>query len=143
MSDPTPAPAALGKRILVFASALGFFAVALGAFGAHGLKERLLVDLPDQVERLAWWQTGVQYHMWHALLLVAMGVLARTAPSRSLQLGAVFAGVGVVLFSGSLYVMTLTGVRWLGAITPFGGTAFLAAWIAVSLAVIRERRAPA
>lgn len=114
---------------LLLAGMVGFFGVAFGAFGAHGLKKRMR-DLADGGERLAWWQTGAQYHLVHAL---AIGLCAlRPAPTVSGSSIApwLFLG-GVVLFSGSLYVMALTGRRKLGAITPLGGLLFLAGWLAL------------
>ena len=109
---------------LVAGSLLVFAAVALGAFGAHALKARLTPDLQGV------WQTAVQYHAWHALALLAVGLVLLSRP----QAGAGLAGwlfvAGIVLFSGSLYAMALTGVRSLGAVTPFGGAAFLAGWLA-------------
>jgi len=111
------------------AAVLGFLGVGVGAFGAHGLKDRL-----DALGTAATYQTGVQYHMYHALALLALGVMA--GPSRTTA-GSV-AGwaflVGVILFSGSLYVLSLTGIKWLGAITPFGGVAMLIGWAALAVA---------
>jgi uncharacterized membrane protein YgdD (TMEM256/DUF423 family) len=103
----------------------GFLAVALGAFGAHGLQSRL-ADAADGAKRLSWWQTAAHYHLMHALALAVVAfVIAHTPQAR-------YAGVafllGTLLFSGSLYVMALGGPRWLGAVTPFGGAAFLVGW---------------
>ena len=109
-------------KTLAFLGAVNaFLAVAAGAFGAHGLKKRLDADL------LAIFETGARYHMFHALGLFAAAWLAsRGAPS------ALYGGwalqVGIVVFSGSLYALALTGVRGLGAITPIGGLAFLVGW---------------
>lgn len=104
-----------------FAMALG---VVLGAFGAHGLKDKLEPNL------LAAWQTGVEYHMVHALGLVLVGILVHQWPDlRGIRTAGWLMLVGILLFSGSLYVMALTGIRGLGAITPLGGTAFIAAWV--------------
>src|SRR5688572_27124887 len=112
------------------AGILGFLGVALGAFGAHGLKG-WLAPMADGAERLAWWNTGVQYHLWHALLLVGMALLPSTKVTR---VGGALCVAGIALFSGSLYVMTLTGIKILGAVTPFGGLAFLGAWVCVVVA---------
>ncbi len=100
-----------------------FAAVALGAFGAHALRGQL------DAQMTAVWQSAVQYHAWHALALLALGgLLARWPERRGLaRAGWLFVG-GIVLFSGSLYGVALTGVRGLGMITPFGGTAFLVGW---------------
>ena len=111
------------------AAALG---VALGAFGAHALKSRL------SAEMLAVWQTAVQYHLWHALGLIAIGLLAQHLPaSGPVRLAGWLILAGIVLFSGSLYVLAATGTRWLGAVTPFGGACFIAGWLVVAYAVLR------
>jgi uncharacterized membrane protein YgdD (TMEM256/DUF423 family) len=103
--------------------------VALGAFGAHGLKSR---DTPDL---LAVWQTAVQYHLVHALGLLLIGILVQLMPESALVRQAGWALLtGVVLFSGSLYLLVLTGVRPLGAVTPLGGLAFIAGWALLALA---------
>jgi uncharacterized membrane protein YgdD (TMEM256/DUF423 family) len=108
-----------------------FLAVALGAFGAHALKARLAPDL------LAVWQTAVQYHFWHALALIAIGILIALAlPGSALLRWAGWLMVaGILLFSGSLYALALSGVRSLGAVTPFGGVAWIAAWVLLAVAV--------
>jgi uncharacterized membrane protein YgdD (TMEM256/DUF423 family) len=110
-------------------------AVALGAFGAHGLKAKL-AGLEDGPARLAWWSTAADYHLAHSLLLVLVGLLALQvrAPGAPLRVAGIAALLGVLLFSGSLYTMTLTGIRALGAVTPLGGLAFLVAWAAVAYA---------
>lgn len=109
---------------LTLAAVLLFLAVALGAFGAHALKARLTPDLQ------AVWQTAVQYHAWHALALLATGVLLAARPDARVGLAAWLFVAGIVVFSGSLYAMALTGARGLGAVTPLGGVAFLAGWLA-------------
>jgi uncharacterized membrane protein YgdD (TMEM256/DUF423 family) len=117
---------------LVLAALLMFAAVALGAFGAHALKSRLAPDMQ------AIWQTGVQYHALHALGLFGVGLLMLHWPERADIAAAGWLMVaGVALFSGSLYALALTGVRGLGAVTPFGGLAFLAAWLVLAWAVAR------
>jgi len=124
-----PATAKLFIAIGAVAGALG---VVLGAFGAHALKARLSPEL------LAVYQTGVQYHLWHALGLVAIGVVAVHLPtSAPLKWAGWLMLAGIALFSGSLYVLAATGTRWLGAITPFGGAAFIAAWLAFAYAALR------
>lgn len=110
------------RLMLTLGAASGFLSVALGAFGAHGLKHRVGAGL------LAIFHTGVDYQAMHALALLACGLLALHRPSRTLSAAAWGFAVGTVIFSGSLYVLTLTGLRWLGAITPLGGTAFLIGW---------------
>ena len=120
------------RLALTLAALLLFAAVGLGAFGAHALKARLTPDMQ------AIWQTAVQYHAWHALGLLAAGLLVMHWPDApALGLAAwLFVG-GIALFSGSLYALALTGVRGLGAITPFGGVAFLAGWLAFAWAAWR------
>jgi uncharacterized membrane protein YgdD (TMEM256/DUF423 family) len=111
---------------LVIAAVVGASGVALGAFGAHGLRSRL-----DEAA-LATWQTAVLYHLIHALALLALVLFAR-ATGRSVTVPASLFGAGIVLFSGSLYLLALTGARWLGPVTPFGGLAFLAGWLSLLL----------
>jgi len=107
----------------------GFLSVALGAFGAHILEGKL------SDHYFSTWQTGVQYQMYHALALLAVGLLMSKFPGSSLVSwsGWLFFA-GIVLFSGSLYVLSLTGVKVLGAITPIGGVSFLIAWILLMVA---------
>ena len=106
-------------------------AVAAGAFGAHALRERLAPDM------LAVFETGARYQMYHALGLLAVAwASARWPGSTAGPAGWLFVA-GTILFSGSLYVLTLTGQRWLGAITPLGGLAFLAGWAALAWAALR------
>ena len=111
------------------AAALG---VALGAFGAHGLKARVTPDL------LAIYETGVRYHLVHALGLLAVGWAADRWPGTWATLAGWLFLAGILVFSGSLYLLALTGVRWLGAITPLGGLAFIAGWLSLALAAIRK-----
>lgn len=111
----------------------GFLAVALGAFGAHGLKGRL-EPLADGAKRLEWWSTAAHYQLAHALALGLVAYLATRTGSICVQIAAIAFVAGTVLFSGSLYAMTLTGVRALGAVTPLGGLAFLVGWACVVLA---------
>ena len=115
------------RLAIVVASVLMALAVAFGAFGAHALKTRLPPDM------LAIWQTGVTYHAWHALALLGLGLLMLHAQgSAALRYAAWLFVAGIVLFAGSLYLLALGAPRWVGAITPFGGVAFIAAWIAVA-----------
>jgi uncharacterized membrane protein YgdD (TMEM256/DUF423 family) len=110
------------------AAALG---VALGAFGAHALKARL------SAEMLAVWQTAVQYHLWHALGLIAIGLIAQHLPaSVPVRVAGWLMLAGIVLFSGSLYVLAASGTRWLGAVTPFGGGCLIAAWLVLAFALL-------
>lgn len=126
------------QRFLWIASALnGFLAVALGAFGAHGLRSRLS-GLPDGARRLEWWQTASSYHLAHAIALGLLACCWAYAPSAWLRAGGIAMLVGIALFCGSLYVMTLTGKTALGAITPLGGIGFLLGWAALALAAWRR-----
>jgi uncharacterized membrane protein YgdD (TMEM256/DUF423 family) len=118
------------ERIFFLCGALSaLIGVAFGAFGAHGLKNRLSAEL------LATFEVGVRYQMYHAFaLLVVAWVLTRWHSVFAVASGWCFV-IGTLLFSGSLYVLSLSGVRWLGAITPFGGLAFLAGWLLIAWAV--------
>jgi uncharacterized membrane protein YgdD (TMEM256/DUF423 family) len=120
------------RLAFVLAGIFLFAAVALGAFGAHALKARLAPDL------MPVYQTAVQYHFWHALGLLAVGILLLHKPeSGALVAAAWLLAAGIVLFSGSLYLLALSGVRGLGAVTPIGGAAFLAAWACLAWAAWR------
>ena len=114
-------------RLLRLGAALAAVGVAVGAFGAHGLRPRITP------ERLAVFESGVQYHGVHALGLLAVAWAAHAAPQAAgpRWAGALFA-VGILLFSGSLYALVLTGVTLWGAVTPFGGLAFIAGWLALA-----------
>jgi uncharacterized membrane protein YgdD (TMEM256/DUF423 family) len=121
-----------GKALLALGAALAALAVALGAFGAHALKARLAPDA------LALWQTAAQYHFWHALGVLAAGLaLLHFADSGWLRAAGVLLALGVLLFSGSLYALALSGVHWLGALTPFGGLAFILGWLAFAVGALR------
>lgn len=124
----------MNNPFLVLASINGFLAVSLGAFAAHGLKNALSEDL------LNIFQTGVQYHMYHTLALLAVGVLSLYFPTQTgLRIAGFLFLAGIIIFSGSLYVLALTGIRWLGAITPLGGIAFLAGWALLGWSMMRTQ----
>jgi len=106
----------------------GFLAVGLGAFGAHALKARLSPEL------LATFEVGVRYQMYHALALLAVAWATTRWPGTFANASGWLFVAGTVVFSGSLYLLSLTGVRWLGAITPIGGAAFLAGWLCLAWA---------
>lgn len=136
---------AVSRLFLVLSASNGFLAVALGAFGAHGLRQRLGA-LADGAKRLEWWQTAATYHLAHALALGLVAVASMRssgAPGGLSGAASSVAGwafvVGVILFSGSLYTMALTGARALGAVTPLGGLAFLVGWAALFVAALRAR----
>jgi uncharacterized membrane protein YgdD (TMEM256/DUF423 family) len=120
------------QLFLIIGALASALAVALGAFGAHALKARLTPDL------LTVYHTGVQYHFFHALGLLLIGLAAAQWPASAwLRVSGWTMLVGIVLFSGSLYLLALTGQRWLGAVTPLGGVAFIAAWLLFALGVFR------
>jgi len=122
------------KLFLVLGCIAALLAVALGAFGAHALKARIAPEL------MAVYKTGVEYHFYHALGLILVGLAATQLPDSAYLRGAGWAMLaGIVLFSGSLYLLALTGISWLGAITPVGGVAFLAAWALFALAILNAQ----
>ena len=123
----------MNKTFLLLGSLNAFLSVALGAFGAHGLKSRL------SEEMLQTYQTGVNYHMFHAFGLLIVGVVAQLLSNSTLLNWAGWSmSLGILLFSGSLYLMSVTGVRWLGAITPFGGIGFLVGWLLLAVAIFKK-----
>jgi uncharacterized membrane protein YgdD (TMEM256/DUF423 family) len=121
----------MDRFFFMLGSLMAFLAVALGAFAAHGLRTRL------SAEMVTIFEVGVRYHMYHALGLIAVS----WACSRWPESGAQWAGwafiLGIVVFSGSLYLLSVTGMRWLGAITPIGGLAFLIGWVVLVWAALR------
>ncbi len=122
----------MSKTILMTASILLAMAVAIGAFGAHGLKSHL------SGEMMQVYKTGVEYHFYHALGLLLIGVLSVTMPSGLLNWPAIFLTAGIILFSGSLYVLAITGIKWIGAITPLGGLSFIIGWVLLFMAVLKK-----
>jgi uncharacterized membrane protein YgdD (TMEM256/DUF423 family) len=123
---------ATAKLFLVVGAIAALLAVAFGAFGAHALKTRIAPEL------MPVYRTGVEYHFYHALGLMLVGLAAFHLPESAYLRSAGWAMLtGIALFSGSLYLLALTGLTWLGAITPFGGTAFIAAWALFAAAVIK------
>lgn len=122
----------MSKQILMVASTLLALAVAIGAFGAHGLKARL------STEMIMIYKTGVEYHFYHALGLLLIGVLSVSYPSGLLNWSAILLVTGIFLFSGSLYVLAISGMKWLGAITPLGGLSFIAGWVLLFVAVWKK-----
>jgi uncharacterized membrane protein YgdD (TMEM256/DUF423 family) len=116
-----------GSRIIAIAAVLGALAVALGAFGAHGLKGRVTPDLLEVYE------TAVRYHFYHVLALLFAGLWAERVGATVVPPGLIPAAIcfliGIAVFSGSLYLLVFTGLRWLGAITPLGGLALIAGWL--------------
>ena len=121
----------MDRLFFMLGSLSAFLAVVLGAFGAHALKARLPADL------LAVFEVGVRYQMAHALALLAVAWAHTRWPGGVLTTGGWLFLAGTVFFSGSLYLMALTGTRWLGAVTPIGGVAWLAAWLCLAWAAWR------
>ncbi len=121
-------------RLFAAAGAVsGFLAVALGAFGAHGLRQRL------SPEMLAVFETGIRYQVYHALALFAVAWAASRWPSPQATWAGWLFIVGTVVFSGSLYVLATSGTRWLGAVTPVGGICFLAGWFSLAWSIVAQR----
>jgi len=121
------------KFILISGSVLGFLSVALGAFGAHAFKDFLIIN-----NRFGTYETAIQYQMYHALALVLTALLAFHFPKTDFSWVALGFLFGVLVFSGSLYVLCATGIRWLGAITPLGGLGFLAGWLLLAVKAFKE-----
>jgi uncharacterized membrane protein YgdD (TMEM256/DUF423 family) len=119
---------AMDRTFVLIGALAGVAGVGLGAFGAHGLRGRL------SPEMLAVFETGVRYHMYHALALVATAALMGRLDGRLVNAAGWLFTAGIVLFSGSLYVVALTGISVFGAITPIGGLAFLAGWACLAIA---------
>ena len=120
------------RTILIAAALAGAASVALGAFGAHALR----ATLDDQA--LATWRTAIDYAFWHALALLGVATLARDGVTRALAVAAVAFVAGIVLFSGSLCALALGAPRAVGIITPFGGVAFIAGWLALAAHALRK-----
>jgi uncharacterized membrane protein YgdD (TMEM256/DUF423 family) len=127
------------RTIGMLSAASAFLGVALGALGAHGL-EASVEGLADAADRLRWWETGARYHLVHALALGLAAIVAHHVPTRGPRVAAGLFLAGIAVFSGSLYAMGVTGVRGLGALTPFGGLAQLAGWLVLLWSM---RRLPA
>lgn len=121
------------KAILLFASINGALAVMLGAFGAHGLKDKVSENL------LSAWQTGIQYHFIHVLALLGLGIMMMrlTTISPLLNVSAYLWMAGIILFSGSLYGLTLGGPNWLGPITPLGGLLLIIGWLTFTAGIVK------
>jgi uncharacterized membrane protein YgdD (TMEM256/DUF423 family) len=114
------------KGILIAGALFGALGVMIGAFGAHGLAEILTAN-----QRTDTFETAVKYHMYHALALLLAGSLLFQVPARPLRLAGLFFVIGILIFSGSLYILSLTNISWLGAITPIGGLFLIAGWLSL------------
>ncbi|MBX2917336.1 MAG: DUF423 domain-containing protein [Cyclobacteriaceae bacterium] len=121
------------KNTIAAAGIMGLLAVALGAFGAHALKPTLLAN-----NRLSIYELAVQYQFYHTFALLAIALLMRNKESRHLQVASVFMFMGIVCFSGSLYILALTNTGWLGVVTPLGGVCFLVGWGCLVINALRH-----
>lgn len=119
------------KTWIILGAVLAALAVGLGAFGAHFLKAKIL---PAD---LLIFETGVKYHMYHALGLILLGILGLHYGLNMVNISAVLILTGIILFSGSLYLLVFTGLRWMGIITPLGGLCFISGWIILALKLFR------
>ncbi len=124
----------MDRHFIFMAGVFGLLGVASGAFGSHILRNRLSADLFEVFE------IAVRYQMYHTLSLLAVGILAERFPGPLTAASGWLFVAGILVFSGSLYVLTLTGIRWLGAVTPLGGTALLAGWACLAAAVLFSRQ---
>ncbi|MCH8976860.1 MAG: DUF423 domain-containing protein [Proteobacteria bacterium] len=123
----------MAKLFLALGCINALLVVLIGAFGAHALKARLTV------ENMAVFQTGVQYHFYHAVGLILLGLIALQIPiTPYLRWSGWLMLVGIILFSGSLYALSITNIRWLGMITPLGGTAFILAWLMLTIGIMKS-----
>ncbi len=123
----------MAKLFLALGCINAMLVVLIGAFGAHGLKARLTV------ENMAVFQTGVQYHFYHAVGLILLGLIALQIPiTPYLRWSGWLMLVGIILFSGSLYTLSITNIRWLGMITPLGGMAFILAWLLLTIGIMKS-----
>jgi uncharacterized membrane protein YgdD (TMEM256/DUF423 family) len=125
------------KLAYIGSAALGMTAVIMGAFGAHALEETLLAN-----DTLSTYETGARYHMYHALLLLGLGVVAEFGTSSWLRLSVWFALAGVLIFSGTLYVLAILNLRWLGAVTPVGGLLLILSWGSLLIHIIKRKPNP-
>lgn len=121
------------KLVLLTAAVLGGLSVGIGAFGAHALRATL-----EAGGRIETFETAVKYQFYHTLALLAIGILMYHVPDKRQGYAALAMVIGIVIFSGSLYVLCLTGLRWLGAVTPLGGVALIAGWVLLAVSVYRS-----
>lgn len=121
------------KRFALIACFFGFSGVLLGAFGAHALKEKL------SIEMLSIFETGVRYQMYHVMPLFFLSMKVKLSLNKNMYFAAWFFVVGVLIFSGSLYVLVLTGIKAWGAVTPFGGFFLIVAWFLLAVGIIKTK----
>lgn len=123
-----------GRQIIMIAALSGALAVGVGAFGAHGLEEIL-----EATGRTETFETAVKYHFYHTLALALIGLILLVRPNwKSLQFSAWNMIGGIIIFSGSLYILSLTGITWWGAVTPIGGVLFILGWLGLFYAALRN-----
>lgn len=123
----------MSKLFILSGSILAFFAVGFGAFGAHGLKSKISAELMET------FQTGIQYQMYHALGLILIGLIVqRLENALLLNWAGIMILIGILLFSGSLYILSILGARGFGIITPFGGVCFLIGWLLLAFQVLKS-----
>ncbi len=121
------------KTILILGGILGALSVAIGAFGAHGLEATLTANA-----RVETFETAVKYQFYHTLALILLGILMLNVQSNYFSYAGISFLIGIVIFSGSLYTLSLTNITWLGAITPIGGLAFILGWVFMILGVSKS-----
>ncbi len=138
--ESLPHARGMPRLSVMLAAVHGFCAVACGAFGAHGLRPWLERGV-DGARRLQWWETAAHYQLIHAVALLGAAWVASRAPGRAASFAVGGLAIGALIFAGSLYLMTLTNVRGLGAVTPIGGTGLLLGWLALGLAARELGRA--
>jgi uncharacterized membrane protein YgdD (TMEM256/DUF423 family) len=127
-----------GSSWIAIGALIAGLAVGAGAFAAHGLKARLIAAADGDFQPREIFETAARYQMYHGLALLAVGLTAVQYPAlRGVQIAGWSFVLGAILFSGSLYALALTGIRWLGAITPLGGLAFLVGWAALAISCLR------
>ena len=122
---------AIAKLFLSIGAISGALAVMLGAFGAHGLKDKLTTEM------MAVYKTAVEYQFYHTLALLFVGVIALHYPTKQLTASGWLFTAGILIFSGSLYALSISGIKILGAITPIGGLCFIAGWVLLAIAVLK------
>ncbi len=120
------------KLLFIFAALSGGLSVILGAFAAHGLKARISPNMLDV------FQTGVHYQMVHSLAILLLVILYRMQPNQWLLWSGIAMAIGIVFFSGSLYALALTQIKWFGPITPLGGLCFILGWVALTIAAVKS-----
>jgi uncharacterized membrane protein YgdD (TMEM256/DUF423 family) len=132
------------KLWLLLGAALGGLAVAMGAFGAHGLRDNYIsggIDA-EEARSLENWETAARYQTYHALALLAVGLIAARRCGLAIHLAGAGMMLGTLIFSGCLYALALTGERWLGAVVPVGGLLMIAGWICLAVAILRDKGSP-